>query len=135
MCDQQVTKRPTQAPLPHLEALEEKLNKAKSDEAVARKAAQDASGASTTAQATAKEANRFYEKTLRDLNKERNKLDNAERQLDMKIGTLVARENSKAIETRVLNAVARITELRPGTRALQVSETKQKRHAIKRRAL
>ncbi len=109
VCDQPVTQRPATIPAPHLEAVEAKLEKARSDDTAARKAIEERRDAVAKAETTAKEAERAAGKSAQDLEKERTKLESTERQLETKVGTLVAHERGPAIETRILSCVARVT--------------------------
>jgi exonuclease SbcC len=112
VCDQPVNKRPAVIPVPRLQAVEAKLEKARSDEATARKAAQEASTVQATAKASAGETHTAAEKAKKDLEKVRAKVDTAERELDVKAGTLVASEKGDTIEQRILGGVARVAGLR-----------------------
>jgi len=112
VCDQPVNKRPATVAAPHLDAVERKLDKARSDETAARKAAQEASAAEATAKASAKETRGAAEKAAVDLEKARAKVDTAERELDAKVGTLIANEKGDSIDKRILSGVGRVAELR-----------------------
>ncbi len=65
MCDQPVTQRPATIPAPHLEAVEAKLEKARSDDTAARKAAEERRDALAKAETMAKEAERAAGKSAR----------------------------------------------------------------------
>jgi exonuclease SbcC len=112
VCDQPVNKRPAAMPAPNLDAIERRLEKARSDEAVAHKAAQEASAAEAMAKASTKEARSAAEKTAKDLEKAHAKVGTAERELDGKVATLIANEKGDTIEKRILSGVTRVAELR-----------------------
>jgi exonuclease SbcC len=112
VCDRPVNKRPQSMPMPHLDALEAKLEKTRDDETAGRKVAEEKRDALAKAETIAKEARRAAEKAASELEKARTKLESMERQLDTKVGTLVAQERGPTLETRILGGVARVTELR-----------------------
>jgi DNA repair protein SbcC/Rad50 len=112
VCDQLVHTSPSTTPAPHLDSVEAKVEKARNNETAARKEAEKERDALAKAEMIAKEAQRAAEKVVCELDKIRTKLEDAEHQLDTKIGTMVGHEHGHTLEARVLSGVARITELR-----------------------
>ncbi len=112
VCDQPVNKRPATVAAPHLDAVERKLEKARSDETAARNAVQEASAAEATAKASARETRGAAEKAVADLEKGRAKVDTAERELNAKVRMLVGTEEGDTIEKKILDGVARVAKLR-----------------------
>jgi predicted nucleic acid-binding Zn-ribbon protein len=69
VCDRPVSERPRSIPTPHLEALEAKLEKARSDETAARKVVEEKRDALAKAETRAREAQRALKKRLANLGK------------------------------------------------------------------
>ncbi len=112
VCGQPVSKPPPTVPATRLDEIERRLDKARRDEATARKAADEARAAEAAAGVAASEARSTAEKAAADLTKAQQKVESSERELEAKVATLVANEEGDTIERKILAGVARVAKLR-----------------------